>query len=47
MGLVVEDNLTATIYTDDGLAALLEAAALARPDRRDAAAAGGARSPST
>jgi alanine racemase len=33
MGLVVEDNLTATIYTDDGLAALLEAAALARPDR--------------
>jgi alanine racemase len=33
MGLVVEDNLTATIYTDDGLAALLEAAALARPSR--------------
>jgi alanine racemase len=33
MGLVVEDNLTATIYTDDGLAALLEAAALARPGR--------------
>jgi alanine racemase len=33
MRLVVEDNLTATIYTDDGLAALLEAAALARPSR--------------
>ncbi len=31
MALVVEDNLTATIYTDDGLAALLEAAAGARP----------------
>ncbi len=33
MGLVVEDNLTATIYTDDGLAALVEAAGLARPGR--------------
>jgi alanine racemase len=31
MPLVVEDNLTATIYTDDGLAGLLGAAAAARP----------------
>jgi alanine racemase len=31
MALVVEDNLTATIYTDEGLAALVDAAASTRP----------------